>query len=40
MENKSLSTNLKVREHLQDKGLDGMIILKFALWKYGVRVWT
>jgi hypothetical protein len=27
--------NLKVRDHLEDLGVDGRIILEWILWKYG-----
>jgi hypothetical protein len=33
------SRNLKRRDHLEDQGID-KIILKWILKKYGVRVWT
>jgi hypothetical protein len=31
--------SLKRRDHLEDLGIDGMIILKSILVKYGGRVW-
>jgi hypothetical protein len=33
MHAKFLSKNLKVRDHSEDKGLDGRIILEWILWK-------
>jgi hypothetical protein len=35
-----LSENLKGRNHLGNLVVDGRIILKLILWKYGGRVWT
>jgi hypothetical protein len=32
--------NLKVRDHLEDLGVDGKIILEWILGKYGERVWN
>jgi hypothetical protein len=28
------------KDHLNDPGADGRIILKYILWKQGARVWT
>jgi hypothetical protein len=33
------SGNLKGRDHLEDLGIDGRIILEWILWKWGERVW-
>jgi hypothetical protein len=30
--------NLKGRDHLEDVGVDGMIISEWILWKYGGRL--
>jgi hypothetical protein len=32
--------NLKERDHLADVGIDGRVILQWALQKYGVRQWA
>jgi hypothetical protein len=34
------SKNLKGRDHLEDLSIDGSVILKCVLKKYGVRMWT
>jgi len=31
---------LKERDHSEDLGVDGMIILELILGKYGAKVWT
>jgi len=36
----AVSVNLKVRDHLGEVGVDGRIIFKRLLRKWGVRVWT
>jgi hypothetical protein len=35
-----MAISLKGREHLGDVGINGKIILKNILKKYGVRMWT
>jgi len=32
--------NLKRRDHLEDLGVDGKVILEWILGKYGGKVWT
>ena len=32
--------NLRERDHLEDSGVDGMIILKWIFRKWNVRAWT
>jgi hypothetical protein len=32
--------NLKGRDHSEDKGVDGRIILEWILGKYGGKLWT
>jgi len=34
------TTNLKGRDHSQDVGVDGSIVLEFILGKYGGKVWN
>jgi hypothetical protein len=31
--------NLNGRDHLEELGVDGKIMLEFILWKWGERVW-
>jgi hypothetical protein len=31
---------LKGRDHLEDLGIDGRIIVERILWKFGGKVWT
>jgi len=40
MYKKFWSENLKGRDHAEDLGVDGRIILEWILGKYGGRVWT
>ena len=32
--------NLRERDHLEDRGADGRIILRWIVRKWGVRAWT
>jgi hypothetical protein len=32
--------NMKGRDHLEDLGVDGKIILEWFLGKYGMKLWT
>jgi len=34
------SQNLKGRDHVEDLGVDGKIILERILWKYCEKTWT
>jgi hypothetical protein len=40
MDTKFQSENLKGRDHLEDLGVYGKIILEWILGKYGGEVWT
>jgi hypothetical protein len=37
---KSLVANREGRDHLGDKGVNGRVMLKWILQKYGIGVWT
>jgi len=32
--------NLRERDHLEEPGVDGRIILRWIFWKWDVGVWT
>jgi len=32
--------NLRERDHLGDRGIDGKIVLSWIFWKWDVGVWT
>jgi hypothetical protein len=40
MHTKFSSKNLREREHSEDLGVDGRIILEWILRKYGGKLWT
>jgi hypothetical protein len=40
MHTKFFSETLKGRDHAEDSGVDGRIILEWILGKYGEKVWT
>jgi hypothetical protein len=35
-----LLENMKGRDHVEDRGVDGRIIFEWTLGKWGARVWT
>jgi hypothetical protein len=40
MNTKFWSENLKGRDHSEDLGVGGRIILEWILWKQGEKLWT